>query len=89
MAKGIHKGTELNNISETWDENERKRANSGNTPGREDASTDAAPEGNRLEQLIKEEASEYDNANKEDRVLSGERASVNDDPDRPASDTSM
>ncbi len=75
MANGIHKGTELHNISETWDENERKRAGSGDTPGIEDTSTDAAT-GNPIEQLIKEEASEYDSANKEDRLLSGERASV-------------
>jgi hypothetical protein len=32
-----------------------------------------------LERVIKEESSEYDNANKEERLLSGDRASVNDE----------
>ena len=26
MAKGIHKGTEFNNINETWNQNEQNRA---------------------------------------------------------------
>ena len=85
MAKDIHKGTELNNVSETWDRNERK-IESGNAPGREGTITNEASEGNDLEQVIKEEAAEYDNVNKENRVLSGERASVNDDPRGNASD---
>jgi hypothetical protein len=33
---------------------------------------------NDLEETIKEEAAAYDNANKEERLLDGERASVND-----------
>ena len=83
MAKGIHKGSELNNVSETWDQNERQRE-SGNAPRRED--TDEVSGGNDLEQVIKEEAAEYDNVNKEDRLLSGERASINDDTSGDAAD---
>ena len=76
MANEIRKGSELSNISETWDENERKRA-SGDAA---DASSapDTAPVGNNLEQVIKEEAAEYDTVNKEDRVLGGDRATVDD-----------
>ncbi len=85
MAKSIHRGSELNNISETWDENERKRE-SGTAPGRESTASNVASEGNDLEQVIKEEAAEYDNANKENRVLGGDRASVNDDSSGNASD---
>jgi hypothetical protein len=72
MAKGIHKGTELNNIQETWNENERRRA-AGEDVGRQTGI------GEDLQQVIREEAAEYDNDNKEDRLLSGDRASVNDD----------
>lgn len=70
MAKNIHKGTELNNVKETWDQNERKRSNAG---------TSSPTTSENLEQEIKEEASEYENVNKEERLLSGDRASVNDD----------
>ena len=73
MAKEIHKGSELRNVSETWDENERKRE-AGNAPIHEEVGT-----GNSLEEVIKEEAAEYDQENKENRLLGGERASVNDD----------
>lgn len=65
-----HNGSEFKNIVDTWEENEKRRAAS-NTP------EDDAPK-NDLEQLIKQEASEYDNENKENRVLAGDRATVND-----------
>jgi len=71
MPKNIHKGTELNNVRETWEQNEREHVSS-NAP----SSTDE-----NLERVIQEEASEYEDANKEDRLLSGERASVKDDSD--------
>lgn len=77
----IHKGSELNNIKETWEQNERMRQ-TGKAACPEDASTGT---GNNLEQAIKEEAAEYDNANKEDRLLSGERATVRDDEGNKAS----
>ena len=67
--KNIHKGTELNNVKETWEENEKKLVNTG---GR---SSDS--EG--LDQVIKEESSEYDNAINEDRLLCGDRGSVKDE----------
>lgn len=80
MAKGVHKGTEFHNIGETWDQNERNRTGNEN-PGRlrdESATTIS----NDLDRTIKEEADEYDHENKDDRVMGGERASINDDPDR-------
>lgn len=77
MAKGIHKGTELNNVSETWDQNERLRP-AGATGNAGTGGSDALP-ANDLERVIREEATEYDNDNKEDRLLGGDRASVNDD----------
>jgi len=69
MSKGIHKGTELNNVKETWEQNEKE-----NVKADRPSATDED-----LENIIEEEASEYDEANKEDRLLGGERASVNDD----------
>ncbi|HYO21141.1 MAG TPA: hypothetical protein VER36_01970 [Flavisolibacter sp.] len=74
----IHKGTELNNVNETWNQNERLREN--DQPGTSNT-TDTAGTGSELEQTITEEAREYDNANKDERVLDGERATVNDNPD--------
>ena len=71
-----HKGTELNNIKETWEQNERARNNAAGSErppsGPSTVSTD-------LQDTIKEEAAEYDNANKGDRLLGGDRASVNDE----------
>ena len=69
MAKNIHKGTELNNVKETWEENEkRKVGNGGITSSNDD-----------LDRVIKEESSEYDSANKEERLLAGDRGSVKDE----------
>ncbi|MBO9682790.1 MAG: hypothetical protein J7502_09030 [Flavisolibacter sp.] len=69
MPKNIHKGTELNNVRETWEQNEKENVNTGSS----------ATTGENLERIIEEEASEYENANKEERLLDGDRASVNDD----------
>jgi rubrerythrin len=69
MSKSIHKGTELNNVKETWDQNEREQVNR-NAPSTTEEN---------LERVIEEESSEYDEANKEERLLSGDRASVNDE----------
>jgi len=68
MARNIHKGTELNNVRETWSQNER-----------EQAKTSAPTTDENLERIIEDEALDYDNADKEERLLSGERASVKDD----------
>lgn len=78
MAKNRHKGTELNNVRETWEQNERERGQD-NAPGGEEGTGTATPARNELEQVIKEEAAEYDNANKEERILGGERATLNDE----------
>jgi len=75
MAKGVHKGTEFNNINETWNQNERNRAE-GDAAGLEN---NAATNRDNLEQTIREEAAEYDNADKEERLLGGDRATLNDD----------
>jgi hypothetical protein len=69
MAKHIHKGTELNNVRETWERNESLNANTSGGPSTTDEN---------LERVIKKEADDYENANKEDRLLSGDRASVDD-----------
>ncbi len=78
MENNTHKGTELNNVSETWDQNERQRAHE-NSLGKEGDRLDDAVAETDLEQLIKQEASEYDHVNKENRILTGERATLNDD----------
>jgi hypothetical protein len=77
MAEGLHKGTELNNINETWNENERNRQNENTGGGTGPASTEVPTTD--LDRIVKEEASEYDNANKEDRILGGDRATVSDE----------
>jgi hypothetical protein len=71
----IHRGTELNNVNETWNQNERNRGNDDASGATGDATTVS----NDLEQIIREEAAEYDRANKEERLLGGERATINDD----------
>ena len=69
MPKNIHKGTELNNVRETWEHNEKERSDRTRPAGTDE----------NLDRIVKEEAAEYENANKEERLLSGERASVSDD----------
>jgi hypothetical protein len=76
MSKSIHKGTELNNVKETWQENEYNRGGKGESGRQTDADE---PAQNDLQQTIEEEAASYDNENKADRVLPGERASISDD----------
>lgn len=71
MAKTIHKGTELNNVQETWNENERRS-------GGMDRSGDAGAVNDDLKQVIRDEAAEYDSQNKEDNVIGGDRATVRD-----------
>jgi hypothetical protein len=83
MAKAIYKGSEYNNINETWDQNERKREK-GNAPGTDGAISSKRE--NDLEKVIREEATEYDNVNKEERILGGERATINDEPTDTGSD---
>jgi hypothetical protein len=77
METNNHKGSELNNVKETWDQNERNLRN-GNAGAEDSIPSESAPTTD-LEQLIRQEASEYDNTNKENRILSGDRATVNDD----------
>jgi hypothetical protein len=77
MEPNNHNGTELNNVQETWNQNEKLRANEETGETTNNAPEDAAP-ATELDRIIKEEASEYDNENKENRLLGGDRASVND-----------
>jgi hypothetical protein len=79
MAKK-NKGSELNNVNETWNRNERLRQQD------EAAPSDNAPAGSSgvsddLTRTIQREAAEYDNADKEGRLLDGDRATVNDHPE--------
>ena len=78
MAKGIHKGSEFQNINETWDQNERNRAQ-GNAPGLEENVSNPNTGQEDLDQVIREEAVEYDRTNKEEKLLGGDRASLNDE----------
>ena len=88
MAKNIHRGSELSNISETWDQNERN-LHEGNAASSAGTTENTAGTGNEdLDEVIRKEASEYDHSNKEDRLLGGERATVNDDPDASSGDDS-
>jgi hypothetical protein len=74
----IHKGTELNNVNETWNENERRRQQGEDSP-MSGARGDAGAVPDELQKVIQEEAAEYDNTNKEAQLLSGDRATLNDD----------
>ena len=69
MSNNIHKGTELNNVKETWRQNEKEQSNT----------SKSSSSGETLDRTIKKEASEYDRADKEERLLRGDRASVNDE----------
>ena len=77
MENSIHKGTEFNNIQETWNQNERTGAGSNATDQPISAPNNTVR--NDLDRVIEKEAIEYDSTNKEDQLLSGDRASVNDD----------
>ena len=74
MSNNIHKGTELNNVKETWRQNEKEQSE------KEQSNTNnPSSAGETLDRTIKKEASEYDRADKEERLLTGDRASVNDE----------
>ncbi|TKK71806.1 hypothetical protein FC093_01950 [Ilyomonas limi] len=75
MENNPHKGTELNNVQETWNENEKRREEESGTSDMPQEETAPATT---LDKLIQQEAHEYDNDNKENRLLGGDRASVND-----------
>jgi len=63
-----HKGRELNNVRETWEQNERD-GSPVPASGTEEA----------LQQTIRREAEEYDRSSSEERLIGGDRASVSDD----------
>lgn len=77
MAKQINKGLDFNNVNETWNKNEQNRpvGNPQQTSTERSESTGRAD----LDRVIKKEAKEYDTTNKEDQLLSGDRATINDD----------
>jgi hypothetical protein len=70
MSIQNQRGSELNNVRETWDRNERISSGKG--------SGSSAPQDD-LQQTIKEEAAEYDQTLNERKVLPGERATVSDE----------
>ena len=72
MPKDIRKGGEYSNVSETWNENEAQKAG-GNGTG------DAGTVSDDLQETIEAEAAEYDGANKGERLLDGDRATVKDE----------
>ena len=78
MAKR-NKGSDLNNVNETWNRNERLRQQGEAAPG-ENAPAGASGVPDDLTRTIQREAAEYDNANKDDRLLDGDRATVSDTP---------
>jgi hypothetical protein len=84
MENAIHKGTELNNVKETWDENERNLRNQNSLGSEGNIADDIAP-ANDLDKLVKNEARDYDNTENEKRLLTGERATINDDADEGTS----
>ncbi|WP_460570655.1 hypothetical protein [Flaviaesturariibacter terrae] len=68
-----HRGSELQNVSETWQENERNPDRGVQPhPVRFDVADD-------LQDTIREEADEYDHGSKEEQLLGGDRASINDE----------
>lgn len=71
----LHKGNELRNVSETWQQNEQARQQES---GLQRIAAEPTGLPGDLEDAIKEEAADYDNANKEERLLDGERASVSE-----------
>ena len=75
MENNQHKGTELNNVQETWNENEKRREEGSEAAG--NTQPDAQP-ATTLDKIIQQEAQDYDNENKESRLLGGDRATVND-----------
>lgn len=78
MPRETRRVTGLKNVSETWDQNEQKRAAGGapSEPGTENEDMASASE---LDRVIREEAAAYDLENNEERLLGGDRATRNDD----------
>lgn len=77
MAKATHRVTGLNNVSETWDRNEQKRSEE--NAAENDMENTEIPAASELDRVVRDEAAAYDNENKEDRLLGGNRATRNDD----------
>lgn len=77
MAKATHRVTGLNNVSETWDRNEQKRSEE--NAAENDMENTEIPAASELDRVVRDEAAEYDNDNKEERLLGGDRATRNDD----------
>jgi hypothetical protein len=73
MANEIRKGSGLNNVSETWDQNERRN------PTDNTRRADEVPAASELDRVVREEAAEYDNTSSDERLQGGDRATVNDD----------
>jgi len=83
MENTNNKSSEFKNVTETWEENERKlkeeQLRMENLPAMELKVPEDAPSVDELEKIVKTESIEYDHSNKEERTLGGDRATVNDD----------
>lgn len=81
MENTPKRGSGLQNVSETWDRNEQKKAMD-NAAGNDMENTEL-PAASELDRMVHNEAAEYDNENKENRLLGGDRATRNDDAGSP------
>ncbi|TCZ70508.1 hypothetical protein [Flaviaesturariibacter aridisoli] len=68
----IHRGSELNNVKETWNENERN-------PDRGVQPQPVSSPADGLQSTIQREAEDYDHTSKNEQLLGGDRASINDE----------
>ena len=60
MANRIKRGSELNNVKETWEANERTQGDSSNRAAEE------VPAASELDRVVREEAAAYDETSNED-----------------------
>jgi len=74
-----HKGSELNNVRETWERNERENPRGAG----EEPAVDKE-----IQKIARDEAEAYDREHSADTLLPGERATVKDEdgPGKPPSE---
>lgn len=73
MANEIRNRSGLNNVSETWDANERKNLSDQNS------SAEDVPAASELDRVVREEAAEYDQTSSDEKLQGGDRATVRDE----------
>jgi hypothetical protein len=77
FIKSVDMRDSLNNIKETWEQNEKELQNQ--EPARLEQELPATVPSDDFEQLVKKEADEYDHTDSEEKLLTGGRASMNDE----------